>query len=495
MTYSTGTYYKTVFSLFFLVACTASAIAQSATDAFRWSNWNITGTARTFGAGGAMGALGADFGTISTNPAGLAVFRKSEFTLTPQLQIAQTSSTLLSDADQQVSSEQKNKFGLSNIGAVFANHNPNGKWKTANFAIGFNQLANYNQSVYFEGRSLGSITDRWADLANNNGLDDFEAGPASDVLAIYTLDDNTGLYHSDFELAPDALVLKSQSIENGGSNGEMLMSVAGNYDERIMAGIAIGVPILSYTSTKIYGEEDSNQDEIPFFNNLTYEDRVTTTGNGLNVKLGLILRLNQMIRLGLSAQSPTGFKLNDIYSTSVTYDFTDEQVSGPATSDSPSGNFEYKISTPWRMSGGAGFILGKSGFISADAEYIDYSKMRYDYLDPSFAEDERNINQTITETYKPVLNIRLGAEYAYQILRLRAGYALLPSVFAGDDQTYNSFSLGAGIRGDRFFLDLAARRTKTAENYLPYQTVAGPLQETNNNLTRNQFLLTFGYKF
>ena len=202
MTYSTGTYYKTVFSLFFLVACTASAIAQSATDAFRWSNWNITGTARTFGAGGAMGALGADFGTISTNPAGLAVFRKSEFTLTPQLQIAQTSSTLLSDADQQVSSEQKNKFGLSNIGAVFANHNPNGKWKTANFAIGFNQLANYNQSVYFEGRSLGSITDRWVDLANNNGLDDFEAGPASDVLAIYTLDDNTGLYHSDFELAP-----------------------------------------------------------------------------------------------------------------------------------------------------------------------------------------------------------------------------------------------------------------------------------------------------
>ena len=41
----------------------------------RKAGGGIGGTARFMGAGGAMGALGADFGTLSTNPAGLAMFR------------------------------------------------------------------------------------------------------------------------------------------------------------------------------------------------------------------------------------------------------------------------------------------------------------------------------------------------------------------------------------------------------------------------------------
>ena len=42
---------------------------------------DLNGTARYVGMGGAMEALGADISTISTNPAGLGLFRKSQVTL------------------------------------------------------------------------------------------------------------------------------------------------------------------------------------------------------------------------------------------------------------------------------------------------------------------------------------------------------------------------------------------------------------------------------
>lgn len=42
---------------------------------------DLNGTARYVGMGGAMEALGADISTISTNPAGLGLFRSSQFAI------------------------------------------------------------------------------------------------------------------------------------------------------------------------------------------------------------------------------------------------------------------------------------------------------------------------------------------------------------------------------------------------------------------------------
>ena len=39
------------------------------------------GTARNTALGGAMGAIGADFGVVNVNPAGLGAYRSSEFML------------------------------------------------------------------------------------------------------------------------------------------------------------------------------------------------------------------------------------------------------------------------------------------------------------------------------------------------------------------------------------------------------------------------------
>ena len=64
-----------------LFAC--NVFAQDLTDGLRYSNYHISGTARSAAMGNAFGALGGDFTSLSINPAGAAVYRSSEITITP----------------------------------------------------------------------------------------------------------------------------------------------------------------------------------------------------------------------------------------------------------------------------------------------------------------------------------------------------------------------------------------------------------------------------
>ena len=63
----------------------AQATAQTAADALLFSENNYEGTARTVAMGNAFTALGGDLGSATFNPAGTAVAKYSQFSLTPGL--------------------------------------------------------------------------------------------------------------------------------------------------------------------------------------------------------------------------------------------------------------------------------------------------------------------------------------------------------------------------------------------------------------------------
>ena len=65
------------------------AFAQGASDALRYSQLQFGGPARTQGIGGANVALGADFGNLTSNPAGLGMYQKSELHITPGIGLGQ----------------------------------------------------------------------------------------------------------------------------------------------------------------------------------------------------------------------------------------------------------------------------------------------------------------------------------------------------------------------------------------------------------------------
>ncbi|MBK8192923.1 MAG: hypothetical protein IPK76_06865 [Lewinellaceae bacterium] len=101
-----------------------------------------------------MGALGADFGTLSTNPAGLALFRTDELTVTPGLKFAHTNANL---PGNETVEEDKSTFGFDNLGLVFNTTPRASRWKTFNVGLGFNRQSNFNQSIYYTGNSNGSV--------------------------------------------------------------------------------------------------------------------------------------------------------------------------------------------------------------------------------------------------------------------------------------------------------------------------------------------------
>ena len=57
---------------------TFGALAQGEMDAYKFSQYDISGTARYMSMGGAFGALGGDISSMRTNPAGLGIYRSSE---------------------------------------------------------------------------------------------------------------------------------------------------------------------------------------------------------------------------------------------------------------------------------------------------------------------------------------------------------------------------------------------------------------------------------
>src|SRR6185295_5796003 len=171
--------------------------AQSDEDALRYSQLSFGGTARFMGLSGAFGALGGDFGSLSENPAGIGLYRNSEFSLSPAVTGIHVQSNYISN----VSTGDAYKFNLGSIGLVISSDltksDPNNKWKRLNFGFGINRLNDYNSSAYFSGyNNSNSLVDYYAEQANQGG------GVApSQITSTYPF--GAGLFYQAYLLNPD----------------------------------------------------------------------------------------------------------------------------------------------------------------------------------------------------------------------------------------------------------------------------------------------------
>lgn len=465
-------------------------MAQNASDALRYSYLQPGGTARFLGAGAAFGALGAEFGCLSQNPAGLALFRTDELTLTPSLRFANTEAGL--GGDQY--SDDKSKFGFDNVGLVFNTTPRESKhWKSFNFGIGYNRMADYNRAIYYEGNSPGTIMEGFFNDYRSGISDPFGADLAASGNAIY--EDMNGNLTYDFAGKENATLNRAHSITTFGRMNEMVISFAGNYDEKLMVGATVGVPFASY---RIEGEYiESNPDTIvPYFDKLVYTEYLRTSGIGVNLKLGVIYKINQALRIGAAFHTPTAFSLTDSYSNTFSYDYTDGSGSYIGQEQaSPDGTFDYKLRTPWRASASAAVIIKKFGFLSADFEWVDYASNRYNFTADVASQDnqqyERQVNGDIQRSYQQAMNMRFGGELVLDEFRLRGGFNLLGKPEDGATDFNTAVTAGAGVRGKSFYLDLGWRHGKGKGSVQAYADA--PV--ANTTTVTNDFLLTLGFKF
>jgi hypothetical protein len=158
-------------SLALMLGWGGTVFAQNETDALRYTRYGLTGSARIQGIGGAQTALGADISTIASNPAGLGMFRRSEFSFSLGNQSANLNA--LSNTGQM--SESESRFSIPQMGVVLPSRNTgreDSDWKGITFGIGFTRLNNFNETFSYQNNSVppNTIVDYFADLANGRAL-------------------------------------------------------------------------------------------------------------------------------------------------------------------------------------------------------------------------------------------------------------------------------------------------------------------------------------
>ena len=517
---------KIIFGLMAMAAITANA--QETYENANLMKPELTGTARYIGMGGAMEALGADISTISTNPAGIGLFRSSSVNLSFGLSSQQDVTTYGSD--------HKTVPSFDQAGFVYSMRTNSKSF--LNFAFNYSKSRNFNQILNAAGKLNGSAQNK---LTYNKfvGNDDFiyidkDGTLLSDYIQFSQLDylyANNINYEEDeagngsfYGYDGDAYdMYRAQS----GYIGRYDFNISGNVNNRFYWGVTVGVQDVHYNAYSDYIESLGTS-------TVEVMDTRKITGTGVDVKAGVIFRPveESPFRIGLSVSTPTWYKLttSNYTSMSLLNGNVSQQLFAPEIGES----YEFKLYTPWKFGASLGHTVGNNLALGLSYEYADYSTADtrvidgYDYYGNEESYSEYATNQHTKNTLKgvstikaglefkpdPSLAVRLGFNYVapmYDKLGVKDGtldsYGVFyqsQSDFTNWEDTYR-ITAGLGYNIDKFSIDLAYQYSTTNGNFSPFYDCADNINSeslTNNNFDvckvsnkRHQLMLTLGYRF
>jgi hypothetical protein len=245
--------------------------AQDISDAVRYSLDEVQGTARFRAMGGAFGALGGDLSAISINPAGAAIFTRSNGSFSI------SNLTTKNDVDyfNGFSSSSDSKFDVNQLGAVFIfnNTNQNSPWKKLALSINYDKLSNLDNHWYAIGNSTNSIDGYFLSHAQGLRLDEISALPGESLEDAYAeigsfygygnqqaflgyesyilepfsdTDDNTN-YSSNIALGTFE---HDYTYASRGYNGKLSFNIASQFQENLYLGLNLNSHFIDYDKSR-----------------------------------------------------------------------------------------------------------------------------------------------------------------------------------------------------------------------------------------------------
>jgi hypothetical protein len=495
---------------------TLELVAQSGqgyyNDALRFSRLTFGGSARFQGLGGATTALGGDIGTLSSNPAGLGMYNRSDMSITAGIGSASASSTYLSNEQK----DKKSFFNIPSTGMVFGGPKDDTLhgWKGGTFGIGLTNLNSFQSQFSYNGdNSENNFTDYLVEQTNGtlqDSLDRLREDNLHDLpsVAYYTFLVNpvnsspSNTQYSSYVQGSTAH--QEETVETTGKQMQWDIAYGGNINDKLYLGMSVGVISLKYVANKIYKESFQPGDTL---SNYTVDTERSLKGTGYNLRLGFIYKVTEWIRLGATFQTPTSYTIRQ--STSHTVDARYEYIPFPSPFGSPDTQetgrtipvvIKYGLRTPMKISGGVAIFAGKRGFVSGDISYINYGSSKFKENAVYATQDNSTFtadNQSIKALYHSIFNINTGAELRKGVFRLRGGLAWYGNPYRNSDvnQAIKNFTLGIGFRFEGHYFDFAYVRSSSRSTYQPYalQDGSGPYVVMKNNSGR--VLTTFGILF
>ena len=524
--------------------------AQYSFDVLQVSQTELRGTSRFQSMAGAFGALGGDLSVLTQNPGGIGVYRSSDLGITLSLDFNSTKAG--------VNTLNETKFNVNNIGYVGAIRLDSESVPNLNFGFTYNRLQSFNRHY------MGGVANIPTSMSNYIA-DMFVNVPGYTADDLYWLDDFNPYF--DYPYAPWAAVTTfDMKTNNGGyvgiinDNGSMQglygdgttgsayyevderghadeynIAFGGNVANKLYFGLDIGILDLDYRSYQAYEESLNNayimaDDEDLFASDIVSDgtradwglyNYMHREGTGVNCKLGLIWRPTQALRIGAAVHTPTYYDMRDTYMVeSVLNAYQNDAALYRASKSSNDGydySSTYTIKTPWHFIGSMAGVIGTSGIISLDYEYVANETMR---IGDDRNNDYPDVTDDVKTYFKPSHIIRLGGEYRLNPnWSLRAGYSYKTTqVEKGvDDYDYNintsttnptyqydntvqNITCGVGYRNKAFYADVAyVHKIRESvynafspinDNYGYEPNVSADVKDNNNRIS-----LTLGMRF
>jgi hypothetical protein len=485
-----------------------------AETALLFSRTRPGGSARIQALGGSQIALGGDYSSSGSNPAGLGMFNKSEFTISAGLTANTTSSFFKPSPNFEGlhAEDDRTVFNIPGISLVWHMPKENGKFLGGSLAISMSRTNDFNRATFYRGNNdQNSIVDYFMGQANGATTAQFDEGS-------YNYNTPTGLAYFNYLIGAQSIISPSspddeyftdagwpeegqqEEILVKGATNQWNFSYGGNIDDKFFFGGGLGISSLRYKSQKIFTEYYSNPDTIE---SMQLNENLDIRGTGVNVTLGAIVRPFDFVQVGVSYTTPTFYNLSENYEASMStrwnnFDYygDGDEILNDESAATDLVTSDYNLRIPSRFSTGITF-LSKYGFITGEVELTNPGKAKYSSDTPGISYTDNN--DDIKAINRSTVNYRMGAEFRYDIYRLRAGFGVQSNSYRKEfnaDNQVTTISGGAGIRLNKFYIDFALISNSSGKYYYQPYTFSdgsGPVVDLESRVITG--MITAGFTF
>ena len=510
--------------IFIGILSVSNIYAQDITDALRYSQDEIQGTARYRALSGAFGALGGDMSAVSINPASSAVFSQSHASFSLSNQDVKNETAYFNG----LTSTNNSNFDINQGGAsfVFASRN-NSPWKKFSVGVAYERTNNHDDSWNAVGLNTtndpnfsNSIASYFYDYADGKRLDNISAFPDETLEEAYAdIGSAYGFANQQAFLGFESYIIEPDDINNDantlysskiipgnfshdysylatGYNGKISFNLATQYEDNLYLGLNLNSHFIDYQRTTLLFENNNNG--IPnagdyLVRNIEFENNLSTRGNGFSFQLGGILKLSPEFRVGVTYDSPTWYTIEEEttqYISTVREEDTGTRVTQVINPQTVNVYPQYKLQTPAKITGSLAYVFGTQGLISFDYSRKDYSATSFRPED-DFVDLNADVNNLLTaaSTYK------IGGEYKIKQISLRGGYRFEESPYKdGVTVGYlNGYSFGIGYNFGNTKLDVTFDGYERESKNNLYNLMLGGAPQANLNRKNSNITLSLSF--
>ena len=472
--------------------------SQNIYDAINYNFSNDLGNSRFTSMGGAFGALGGNLSAISTNPASGAVFELSRAGGSITLENNSMKSNYFNTNNE---TDRTNIYYQGGMVYVFKNYG-SGNLKKFAFGINVQSTNSFSSDLLITGRGDQSIDNFFLNNSLGLSISDLSVNSNESVTGVYRwLGNNYGYYAQQAFLGYQSYLLNYNDTDNNfyslakydngvnitnevfsrGFNNKISINLSGLVKDNFHFGFNVNIYEIDLTKDNIHYEDGFDEDSSVRY--IDFRNYLYTRGGGLSLQLGMIYKLRN-VRIGVSYESPTWFKIEDELEQEIevqTIDKITNEIYTDIVDPSIINVYEYNYKAPSKLTLSLASIIKNMFILSFDFDNQNYSSSKFGTKND---ETYNNLNLALKQNLTAVYNYRFGSEIRLNNISIRGGFKHSNSPFNDSEIKLNSKSFGIGFQFENSSLDIGFSSNNIKYNHQLFDSGLTNSAEINNSQFR-----------